>query len=97
MSTRKNLSYNLINQITAVLFPFITVPYVSRVLGVENIGIIGFSNAFTGYFTVLAALGVSIYGSREIAKYKNDKYILHAFLKGTHATEGGCRRRRWRW
>ena len=73
MSTRKNLSYNLINQITAVLFPFITVPYVSRVLGVENIGIIGFSNAFTGYFTVLAALGVSIYGSREIAKYKNDK------------------------
>lgn len=73
MSVRKNLSYNLINQIAAVIFPVVTVPYISRVLGVENIGIIGFATSYAGYFGVFAGLGVSIYGSREIAKLKDDK------------------------
>lgn len=73
MSVRNNLLYNIINNIVAVIFPVITIPYISRVLGVENIGIIGFATSYSGYFTLFAGLGISIYGSREIAKLKNDK------------------------
>lgn len=73
MSVRKNIFYNIINNISAVIFPFITVPYVSRVLGVENIGIVGFSIVFAQYFALVAALGIPLYGIKEIAKRKDMK------------------------
>lgn len=73
MSVKKNLLYNVINNISAIIFPVITVPYVSRILGVENIGVVGFATSYASYFALFANLGVSIYGSREIAKLKDDK------------------------
>ena len=38
-SVSKNYVYNLIYQILLIFLPLITTPYVSRVLGAENIGI----------------------------------------------------------
>lgn len=73
MSILKNLSYNLFNQIVTVIVPLLTIPYISRILGPENIGIIGFSISFPIYFAVFANLGIQIYGSREIAKLKDNK------------------------
>lgn len=71
MSTKKNLVYNIIGNISAVIFPFVTVPYVSRVLGVDNIGIVGFASTYAQYFALIAALGVPFYGSKEIAKHRD--------------------------
>lgn len=75
MDVRKNLLFNIINNISSILFPIITVPYVSRVLGVENIGIVGFSSTFSGYFCIIANMGIAIYGSREIAKLRDNKIL----------------------
>lgn len=68
----KNYIYNVLYQLLAVLLPFITIPYVSRVLGAENVGINSFTNANTQYFVLIATMGISIYGTREIAYLKND-------------------------
>ena len=38
-SITKNYIYNLAYQILIILLPIITAPYLSRVLGAENIGI----------------------------------------------------------
>ena len=73
MSVRKNLIYYIINNISAVLFPFITVPYVSRVLGIENIGIVGFATTYAQYFALIAALGIPLYGIKEIAKRRDSQ------------------------
>lgn len=73
MSIKKNLIYNVILNITNVLYPFITVPYVSRVLGAEGIGITSFATTFSGYFAILAALGIPTYGMREISKVRDDE------------------------
>lgn len=54
--------------ISRVLFPLITAPYVSRVLEPNGVGLFNFSATYAGYFALLAALGVPIYGIREIAK-----------------------------
>jgi O-antigen/teichoic acid export membrane protein len=43
-------------------------PYVSRVLGVENIGIVNFAVTYASYFALFVALGIPMYGMREIAK-----------------------------
>jgi O-antigen/teichoic acid export membrane protein len=72
MSLKKNVLYNTILTVSNVAFPIITTPYVSRVLGVENIGIVNFATTYASYFALFAALGIPIYGIREIAKHNND-------------------------
>lgn len=76
MNTSKNIFYNVLLAISQVLFPLITFPYLARTLGPEHIGIINFAESFAKYFTLLAALGIPIYGVREVAKYAKDKLFL---------------------
>lgn len=64
---RKNYIYNLSYQIFQVIVPVITIPYISRVLGVENIGIYSYTSSVVTYFTMLAGFGTGIWGQREIA------------------------------
>jgi O-antigen/teichoic acid export membrane protein len=68
MKTQKNIFYNVLLAVSQVLFPLITFPYLARTLGPEHIGLINFAESFAKYFVILAALGIPIYGVREIAK-----------------------------
>ena len=47
-SIRKNYTYNLIYQIMTLLTPFITTPYLSRVLGPDGTGIQSYTNSEIG-------------------------------------------------
>ena len=71
-SIKKNFLYNATLNVVNVLFPIITIPYVSRVLGVEQIGVFSFVVAIVSYFSLFAALGMPLYGTREIAKTVGD-------------------------
>ena len=54
-----------------VAFPIITFPYVSRILGVENMGAYNFSNSIVSYVTLIAGLGISTYAIREGARQRD--------------------------
>lgn len=69
----KNYIYNLIYQILVIILPIITIPYLSRVLGAEGIGIYGYTVSIITYFTLLGALGLANYGQREIAYVQDDR------------------------
>jgi O-antigen/teichoic acid export membrane protein len=69
---RKNFIYNLILTGSNFLFPLITFPYATRVLGPHGLGICNFIISYNQTFIVIAALGIPIYGYREIAKVSND-------------------------
>lgn len=71
-SISKNYIYNLSYQILLIFLPLITTPYVSRVLGAENIGIYGYTLSIVTYFVLFGALGVSMYAQREIAYVQDD-------------------------
>lgn len=68
----KNYLYNLLLTLTNLLFPILTFPYASRVLGPEGIGKIQFILSFAQYFALVASFGIPIYGIREIARYRSD-------------------------
>lgn len=70
----KNYVYNLTYQILVIIVPLITTPYLSRVLGAENIGIYSYTLSIATYFILFGSLGISMYGQREIAYVQNDKY-----------------------
>ncbi|KRK86067.1 PST family polysaccharide transporter [Levilactobacillus koreensis JCM 16448] len=59
-------------QILVLIAPLITVPYVSRVLGAEGVGINTFTNSIVQYFVLLGSIGITLYGSREIAYVQTD-------------------------
>ena len=68
-SLKRNVVLNYIYQILIIIIPFITTPYLSRVLlDVEgtgsNIGIFSYTNSLVNFFIIFAALGTSAYGIR---------------------------------
>ena len=73
LSIKRNLILNTAYQILTMITPFITAPYVSRVLGVDGVGIYSYTGSIQYYFTMLAALGTASYGTREIARNRNNK------------------------
>lgn len=72
-SVTKNYLYNLIYQILVLILPLITTPYISRVLGAENIGIYSYTISIVTYFILFGSLGIALYGQREIAYNQNNK------------------------
>ena len=66
-SIKKNFFYNVLYQILLIVLPLITTPYISRVLGVTNIGIYTYTYTIANYFVLAAMLGVKNYGNRKIA------------------------------
>lgn len=73
---KKNIIYSGILTTANYIFPLLTYPYVSRVLGVSNIGACNFVDSVINYFLILSALGIGVVGIREIAKNKVDKVQL---------------------
>lgn len=69
----KNFLYNILYQLFIFIIPLITTPYISRKLGVNNIGIYSYSYSIVSYFMLVCMLGINNYGSREIAKVSKDK------------------------
>ena len=72
-SVTKNYIYNLAYQILIIILPVITTPYISRVLGVENIGIYSYTLSISAFFILFGSLGIALYGKREIAYMQKDK------------------------
>ena len=70
----KNYIYNLLYQILIIIIPIVTTPYLSRILGAENIGIYGYTISILTYFTLIGSLGISKYGQREIAYVQDNRY-----------------------
>lgn len=75
-SLKKNFIYNAILTMSGYIFPLMVYPYVSRVLGVANIGACNFVDSIVEYFTILSMMGMNTIGIREIAKCKNDQQKL---------------------
>lgn len=73
MSIKKNFLYSSILTTSNYIFPFITYPYISRVLGVTNIGICNFVDSIINYFILFSMMGIGIIGIREIAEAQNDQ------------------------
>ncbi len=72
-SIKRNFFYSSILTSANYIFPLIVYPYVSRVLGVTNIGICKFVDSIISYFILFSMFGITSIGIREIAKSKKNK------------------------
>ena len=84
MNTKKrtlsfNLIMNVIKSILSILFPLITLPYISRVLTQDSIGEYNFSLSVINYFLLISALGIKTFAIKEGSKYRDNKAEFSAF------------------
>jgi O-antigen/teichoic acid export membrane protein len=70
---KRNFVYNGILTLSNYIFPLIVYPYVSRVLGVSNIGICNFVDSIVHWFILFSMMGMTILGNREMAAIGDDR------------------------
>ena len=80
-SLKLNGILNITKTFMSLIFPLITFPYVSRILGPENLGRVSFAQSIVGYFSLFASLGITSYGIREAAAVRNNKILLSTFVR----------------
>ena len=69
----KNYLYSLAYQMLIIITPLVTTPYISRVLGEKGIGAYSWTQSICTYFLLVASLGISMYGQREIAYHQDSR------------------------
>jgi O-antigen/teichoic acid export membrane protein len=71
--SKVNYIYNLGLTVVNLVFPVLSFPYASRILGPIGIGKVQFISSFALYFCLFAYLGIPVYGIREIARAKGNR------------------------
>lgn len=79
-----NFIYNAAYQIMNIFLPLVTVPYVSRVLGAEKLGVYSYTYAVASYFAIAAYLGFENYGNRMVARNRDNKEVLDRTFSGAY-------------
>lgn len=90
-SIKKNFVLQFAYQLLNSILPFLTSPYISRVLGADNLGVYSYTFAIVNYFVLFANLGIANYGNRLIATTRNDEESLNrsfSSLLGLHLSVG---------
>ena len=76
-SIKKNFMYQMIYDVLVMILPFVTSPYISRVVGAEGLGVYAYSYSIAFYFVLFSMLGLKNYGNRAIAMVRDDKKRLN--------------------
>ncbi len=81
---KKSLSNNLLMYIlrlmSGIIFTILVFPHVAKILGPANIGKIQYSESIMNYFILFINIGIPIYGSREVARLREDKEALSQLM-----------------
>lgn len=72
-SLAKSSVFNIIYNLSNLLFPLITSVYVSRILLPEGIGQVSYAQSIASYFITLSVLGLPSYAVREMAKLRENQ------------------------
>ncbi len=79
-SIKKNFLYSCFLTTANYVFPLITFPYVSRVLGATNFGLCNFIDGIIDYFVLFSMMGIGLFGIREVASNKTSEKISNTFF-----------------
>ncbi|MGX7419007.1 flippase [Carnobacterium gallinarum] len=67
-------------QVLNYLLPLITLPYLMRVVGVSNFGLISFAQAIMQYFILFTDYGFNLIATRDISKARKDEKRVSAIF-----------------
>lgn len=66
------MSYMTLIELANYILPFITIPYIVRVVGIEKFGVIIFAYAFIAYFQIVTEYGFKLIGAKDVSIHRHD-------------------------
>ncbi len=69
---KSNFIFNALYQLSGIIIPLMTLPYLTRVLHAQGLGEYSFAYSVSYYFYIFIRLGLHNYGNRTIAYVKDD-------------------------
>ena len=80
-SVKFNVLMNMLLTTSQMLFPLITLPYVSRILSTFGTGAVAYVQSVVLYFSMVALLGIQNYGIKVCAMVRDDIVELSKVVK----------------
>ncbi len=80
-SLKNKFAYQLLLSATQVLVPLISYPYITRVIGPENLGKVNYVDFLSQLLIVFAGFGIPYYAVREIAVRRNEPADKSKFIR----------------
>lgn len=88
---RRNIFSLLLLQGSNYIIPLLTLPYLTRVLGVEGFGIYSLTLSLAQYFVILIDFGFNLSASKKIAEHQDDpEYISKIFFETLYSKSILC-------
>ena len=81
----KNTGYLYLLTIVKIIFPLITLPYLTRVLSVSTYGLVAYVKAYNSYVQLLIDFGFLLSATKLIAVAKEDKQLISKITGDTYA------------
>ena len=75
---KKNIFWQYLLQIAVYVFPFITLPYLTRVLGPDEYAVRAYSISIMSLLSTIVAFGFTTYGTREVARNRTDFFFIRS-------------------
>jgi polysaccharide transporter, PST family len=76
-------------QVANYAFPLITLPYIVRIVGIGNYGLLAFAAAIVAYFQILTNYGFSLSATRSVSVHREDKERLTAIFSSVLTAQVG--------
>lgn len=78
---KKNIFWLLITQSSGYIFPLLTLPYLIRVLGMEEYGVYALILTYAQYFILVVDFGYNLTATREIALSSNKSDVARIYCE----------------
>ncbi|OPJ66050.1 oligosaccharide flippase family protein [Clostridium chromiireducens] len=75
-SISKNAIFKAMLNLFNIILPILVIPLVTRSVGKELYGYMGYGDSLTAYFLIFASFGIYQYGLREVSKVRDNKVKL---------------------
>ena len=72
----KNTTWLMIFYIAKMVFPFITLPYLTRILSTNTYGTVAYVKTVMTYMQIIVDFGFVLSATKDIVKVRNDKNIV---------------------
>lgn len=79
----KNTTMLMIYNIAKLVFPFITLPYLTRVFTTETYGTVAYTKTVMNYMQILVDFGFILSATKDIVKFKNNKSEIKNIIGNT--------------
>ena len=82
-----NYIFNVLYQLSNIIVPLVTLPYLSRTISAQGLGSYSFAYSLAYYFYIFIRLGLHNYGNRTIASVRDDCDKLSKTFFEIYATQ----------